>query len=194
MTTELVPGPPDGRRFRHLGDRVRAHGWRIRLVTATFEGPDGQRFDRDVVRHPGAVAVVPVTARGTVILVHQYRGPLDTELLEIPAGTRDVDGEPAAATAARELAEEVGVRAASIEPLGTMANSPGFCDQRTELFLASGLTPCPTARHGPEELAMSVVELPFGEIEPAIAAGRLVDGQTLVGLFLARSRWSPAAP
>jgi ADP-ribose pyrophosphatase len=179
----------DGRRFRHLGDELRDRGWRIELVTASFAGPDGARFTRDVVRHPGAVAVVPVTDAGTAVLVRQYRGALDAELLEIPAGTCDVPGEAAEETATRELAEEVGLRAGALEPLVTFANSPGFCDQRTTVFLATELERCDTARDGPEERAMSVHELPLESVDEAIADGRIVDGQTLIGLLLARQRW-----
>lgn len=172
--------------FHHLGDQTRARGWRITLVTATFEGPDGQRFTRDVVRHPGAVAVVAVTERRTAVLVRQYRGAVDEVVLEIPAGTRDVPGEPAEQTARRELAEEVGLVASSVVSLGRLYNSPGFCDERTELFLATGLTPCPLDRHGPEEEAMVVEELALDDVPDAIADGRIVDAQTQVGLLLAR--------
>src|SRR5579875_2568393 len=85
-----APAPHGG--FRFLGEQERYAGWRIRVVEATFESPTGARFTRDVVRHPGAVAVVPVTDRGTALLLRQYRGPLERALLEIPAGTRDPPG------------------------------------------------------------------------------------------------------
>jgi 8-oxo-dGTP pyrophosphatase MutT (NUDIX family) len=172
--------------FRYLGEEVRDQGWRIRLVTATFEAPGGERFTRDVVRHPGAVAVVPVTDRGSALLVRQYRGAVDAELLEIPAGTRDHDGEPPEETARRELAEEVGVRATTVVPLCTMYNTPGFCDEETVIYLATGLTPCPTARPGPEEEAMTVHEVALADVDRLVADGTLVDGQTILGLLLAR--------
>lgn len=178
-------GPGAG--FRHVGDEVRDEGWRIALVTATFETPDGERFSRDVVRHPGAVAVVPVTDRATVMLVRQYRGPVDAELLEIPAGTRDVDGEPPEETAARELAEEVGVRASALVRLCTMYNTPGFCDEETIVYLATGLTDCDTGRSGPEEEHMTVHEVALADVDRLVADGTLVDGQTILGLLLARS-------
>lgn len=172
--------------FEHLRDEPVVDGWRIRLVKATFRAPDGSIFERDVVRHPGAVAVVPVTGAGTVLLVRQYRGPVDEEVLEIPAGTRDVDGEAPEDTAARELAEEVGVRAGVIEPLCAMLNSPGFCDERTELYLARDLEPCPTERAGVEEHHMEVVEVALDEVDAMVADGRLVDGQTILALLMAR--------
>ena len=191
--------PPPG--FRHLGDRLRFEGWRIRLVEASFAAPDGERFTRDVVRHPGAVAVVPLTDHASVLLVRQYRGPIDAHLLEIPAGTRDVDGETPEATARRELIEEVGMRARAIRPLVDMYNSPGFCDERTSLFLATDLEPCPASPDGIEERNMEVVEVPLADVDALVASGQLVDGQTILGLLLARQalagrlgRGEPPAP
>jgi len=179
-----VPPPEQG--FRHLADEVRLEGWGISFVRAEFEAPDHSHFTRDVVRHPGAVAVVPVTEHDTVLLVRQYRGPVDTELLEIPAGTRDVVGEPPETTARRELEEEVGVRAGTIRLVGTMYNSPGFCDQETLLYLARDLEPVASARHGEEERYIEVVEVALAEIDSMVASGALVDAQTLLGLLLAR--------
>ncbi len=163
-------------------------GWRISLVDATFATPDGTVFHRDVVRHPGAVAVVPLTGRGTVLLVRQYRGPIDRWLLEIPAGTRDVDGEDPEVTAQRELAEEVGVRAGRIERVATVLNSPGFCDEETLLFVAEDLTPVAPQRHGHEEEHLEVVEIPLARVDAMVAAGELTDAQTVLGLLLVHHR------
>lgn len=178
--------PPPEQGFRHLSDEVRLEGWRISIVSAEYEAPDGTRFHRDVVRHPGAVCVVPVTEHGTVLLVRQYRGAVDRELLEIPAGTRDVEGEAPETTARRELEEEVGVRAGSVVRLGTMLNSPGFCDEETLLFLAQDLERSAPSRHGEEERYIEVVEVPLGDVDAMVTSGALVDGQTILGLLLAR--------
>jgi len=178
--------PPPEKGFRHLSDEVLLEGWRISFVRAELEAPDGARFSRDVVRHPGAVAVVPVTDRDTVLLVRQYRGPVDKELLEIPAGTRDVKGEAPETTVGRELEEEVGVRAGTLRQVGVMLNSPGFCDQETLLYLAQNLEPVEHARHGEEERYIEVVEVALSEIDALIASRQLVDAQTLLGLLLAR--------
>jgi ADP-ribose pyrophosphatase len=183
-----------GQGFAHLGDEERFRGWRISLVDASFSAPDGTVFHRDVVRHPGAVAVVAVTDRQTVVLVRQYRGALDRWLLEIPAGTRDVDGEAPETTAARELEEEAGVCAAHLEHLATVANSPGFCDELTEVYLATGISQSTAARHGHEEEGIEVVEVPLDGIETLVADGRLVDAQTILGVLLARARFTSAAP
>jgi len=172
--------------FRFLGESVRARGWRIQLTEARFAAPDGTEFERDIVRHPGAVAVVAVTDNEEVLLVRQYRGSVDRELLEIPAGTRDVEGEPPEETARRELLEEVGVNARRITHIGTMLNSPGFCDQQTHLYLATELEAGTSGRHGVEEEHMEVVTVALTDVGELIAAGHLIDGQTLLGLLLAR--------
>jgi ADP-ribose pyrophosphatase len=173
--------------FRFLGEEIRFEGFRISVTEARFVAPDGTAFTRDIVRHPGAVAVVPITDDGEVLLVRQYRGAVDRRLLEIPAGTRDVEGEAPQETARRELLEEVGVDAGTMRSLGTMFNSPGFCDEETHLFLATDLTPGPTARHGVEEEHMEVVAVPLADVDRMVADGELTDGQTILGLLLARS-------
>jgi 8-oxo-dGTP pyrophosphatase MutT (NUDIX family) len=183
-----------GSSFRPLGEEVRVEGWRISFVQATYAAPDGTVFTRDVIRHPGAVAVVPVTDAGSVLLVRQYRGALDRELLEIPAGTRDVDGEPPEETARRELTEEVGVVATDMRLLATMANSPGFCDELTLLYLATGLRTGHIERHGEEESYMEVVEIDFADVDAMVASGELIDAQTILGLLLARQALAPSSP
>ncbi len=190
-----VPAPegpaqgPSAAGFRHLGDEVRFEGWRISVVEARFAAPDGAVFTRDVVRHPGAVAVVPVTAHGTALLVRQYRGALDRLLLEIPAGTRDVPGEEPEMTARRELEEEVGVRARTMELLATVYNTPGFCDEETLIYMAGGLEPGQVARHGEEEHAIEVLEVALGDVDAMVRAGTLTDAQTVLGLTLACQAW-----
>lgn len=188
------PTADHGQGFAHLGEEERFRGWRISVVDARFRAPDGSTFHRDVVRHPGAVAVVAVTDHATAVLVRQYRGPLDRWLLEIPAGTRDVAGERPETTAGRELEEEAGVRAGKIEHLATVANTPGFCDELTELYLATGLSEATAARHGHEEEGIEVVEVALDEVDAMVADGRLVDAQTILGLLLARARLSSGTP
>ena len=188
------PGADHGQGFAHLGDDERFRGWRISVVDARFQAPDGSTFHRDIVRHPGAVAVVPVTGRGTAVLVRQYRGALDRWMLEIPAGTRDVDDEAPETTAARELEEEAGVRAGHLEHLATIANTPGFCDELTELYLATDLTEATAARHGHEEERIEVVEVALDDVDAMVEDGRLVDAQTVLGLLLARARLASGMP
>ena len=160
----------------------------ITVAVGTFEAPDGTRFERDVVHHPGAVSIVPVTDDGEVVLVNQYRAALDRELLELPAGKRDVADEPPETTARRELAEEVGMEAGRVELLAEFHNSPGFCDEHSWVFLGRDLVDCATDLQGFEEQHMTVVRVALDEVPLLISTGRITDAKTIIGLCLARER------
>lgn len=177
-------GPPVG--FERLGEKEVFRGWLFSVGHARFTDPDGEPFDRFVVHHPGAVAVVAVDGEGTATLVRQLRPAVWESVLEIPAGTCDVDGEPLEETARRELAEEAGLEADRMEQLAAVYNTPGFSDQRTTIFLATGLRPCPTDRVGVEERWMTTEQVALADLGQLVASGRLVDETTLLGLFLAR--------
>ncbi len=174
--------------FRHVRDDLVHEGWVIRLYTSTFEAPDGTEFQRDVVRHPGAVSVVPLREDGTVVLVRQYRAAVDAMVLEIPAGKRDVAGEPPEVTAGRELAEEVGLTAGRLELLSTFHNSIGFSDELSHVFLAQDLTEVPTDRQGVEEAYLEVLEMPLDEAVAMVRAGGITDAKTVIGLLSAHAR------
>jgi 8-oxo-dGDP phosphatase len=163
-------------------------GWAITVVKATFVDPDGVPFERDIVRHPGAVAVVAVTDAGTVVLVRQYRPALDQWILEIPAGTCDVEGEPPADTAHRELAEEVGYAARELTLLARCTITPGFCDEYSYFYLATGLTPVPLDRQGIEEGFMRVEEVPLDRFDALVDDGTIIDASTILAVGLARRR------
>jgi ADP-ribose pyrophosphatase len=179
--------------FTPTGEETIHRGWVVRLQRATFLDPDGVAFERDVVRHPGAVAVVAVTDAGTVVLVHQYRPAVDRWLLEIPAGTRDVEDEPSEETARRELAEEVGLRADRLELLVRTVITPGFCDEFTDVYLATGLHPVPSDRQGAEERFMEVVEVPLARFDAMVDDGSVLDASTILGVGLAVRRLSTRA-
>lgn len=174
--------------FIKLGEEERAQAHSFTLVTARFQGPDGTEFARDVIHHRGAVAVVPLHEDGTVTLVRQYRTALEHDLLELPAGIKDVVGEPEASTAERELVEEAGLTAASMEHLVTIHNAPGMSDEVIALYLAEGLTAVPHDPQGAEEMAMTVERMPLAEAVAMIADGRITDAKTIVGLLLAERR------
>lgn len=173
--------------FRKVGEQPEFQGTLIRVSRVEFEGPDGHRFERDVVHHPGAVVVVPVTAEGRVLMVRQFRAAVGDELLEIPAGKRDVDGEDPEVTAQRELAEEVGRRAGRIELLARFYNSPGFTDEFSWLYLARDLSEVPLDRQGAEEQVMTVEEVALAAVPDLIRRGELVDAKSIIGLTLAAS-------
>jgi len=174
--------------FAKRGERQIYNGHVISVGVGTFVAPDGTEFERDLVHHPGAVSIVPVHDDGTVTLVRQYRAPLESDLLEIPAGKRDVEGEDVALTASRELAEEVGFEAGSLELLAEFYNSPGFCDEHAFVFLARDLTPCAMVRDGVEEDAMVIEEVALDDVPSLIASGAIKDAKTIIGLVLARER------
>lgn len=162
---------------------------RVRLDRVRF--PDGHEASREVVEHLDAVAVVPLHDDGTVTLLRQYRHPLGAEVLEIPAGMRDVADEPAERAAHRELAEEVGLHADELTPLVTMANSAGWTDERTAIYLATALTGTPapdgfTAEA--EEAGMAVVRPPLAEAIAEVQSAANADAKTLVGLLLTERR------
>lgn len=173
--------------FRHLGEEVVHQGYIWRVAVAEFEAPDGTRFTRDIVRSPGAVAAVPLRHRadGTpyVTLVRQYRPPFDDVVLEIPAGMRDVAGEPPAQTAARELIEEVGLAPGRLEPLVQFYPSVGMTDSVLHLFLATELTEVARSAHGPEESHMEVLDVDLADAMAMVVGGEIHDAKTVIGLL-----------
>jgi ADP-ribose pyrophosphatase len=175
-------------KFRKLGERTVYQGTLLHVAQGTFEGPGGERFERDLVHHPGAVVTVPVDERtGEVVFVRQYRAPLDSELLEVPAGRRDVPGEPPERTAARELVEETGLEAGRLDLIGHFFNSPGFSDEESWCFLARDLKEVADARHGIEEQHMTVERYRLAEVGELVRSGHITDAKTIVALFLAQA-------
>jgi len=146
------------------------------------EWPTGER---EVVHHPGACAVVALTESGEVLLVRQMREAVREPLLEIPAGILDQEGEDAADCAARELLEETGHRAASIEPLTTIYTSPGFADERIQVFLAKVSDGEP---EGQGEEDVEVVRMPLAQAVVEVERGAIKDAKTVAGLLLAFHR------
>jgi len=172
--------------FKKLSEEQIWEGHVVSVAVADFESPDGEVVEREIVHHPGAVVVVPIDG-DEVVLVRQYRAPLDQDLLEIPAGKRDVDDESPEETAHRELAEEVGLQADSMILAANFYNSPGFCDEYTYLYLARGLTETPRSAQGVEEEHMTVERVSLSAVDELIATGQIRDAKTIIGLMLARA-------
>lgn len=170
--------------IRHVARSSFLNAQRLHLVS-----PTGMVMERSVVRHPGAVAVVPVDG-DDVVLIRQYRAPTDEWLLEIPAGKLDQPGEDLVVAAGRELEEEIGFRAASFEPLTSFWTTPGFSDERMWLYLATDMTAVPTRPHGAEEVVAEIVRVPISDLARMLADDEFDDAKTIIGLaaLVARPR------
>ena len=157
------------------------------VVVDRIRLPGGRTAKREIVRHPGAAAVVPLQD-GAVLLVRQNRHAVGTDVLEIPAGKLDVPGEDPAACARRELEEETGYRARVLEPMGAFYSSPGFTDERYHLFLATGLerTGPPPDHDDGEPIATEWLSL--DDAVEAVGNGGIVDAKTALGILLAELR------
>jgi len=150
----------------------------LRVDTVTL--PDGKKARREIVEHPGAVAVVPVLDDGSIVLVRQYRAPVGRVMLEIPAGTLK-PGENPDSCAYRELEEETGFRAGKLERLITFYTSPGICNEIMYVYMASGLEK--TAKAPDSDEFLEVTSVPLPRLMDMIARGEVVDGKTLVGVL-----------
>ena len=157
----------------------------------TVRMPDGTTADREVVEHLDAVAVVPLDDDNQVVLLRQYRPAVRQRLLELPAGILDVDGEQPEEAARRELAEEAGLAATALQRLVTFANSAGWSEEHTTVYLATGLREVAapgdfTPEH--EETDMELVRVPLEEAVAMAARGDITDAKTLVGILLTAER------
>ncbi len=156
----------EGRHFSFLRDEV--------------ELPNGHRTYRDTVRHPGAVAIVPVLPDGRVVMVRQYRYAAGKELLEIPAGTLE-PGEPPLECARRELIEETGYEAGEMEALLCCYMAPGYSSEVVHLYLAGGLREVGGESEPDEELAVEKLDL--GAARELIKANVIEDAKTIIGVL-----------
>jgi 8-oxo-dGTP pyrophosphatase MutT (NUDIX family) len=183
----LVPSDPTPS-FRRISEIEVFQFWVFSVSKTELLDPNGVAFERFIVHHPGAVTIIAVDDDRRVTLVRQYRAAVDRIVLEAPAGTRDVEGEDVETTARRELAEEAGLEAESMEVLIGTFNTPGISDQHTTIFLATGLSPVPTRPMGIEEGFMTIETIALDDVDALVAAGTLVDETTVLGLLLARAR------
>jgi ADP-ribose pyrophosphatase len=152
--------------------------------------PDEELAKRDVIEHPGAVAIVALDGDDRVLLIRHYRHPAEHLLWEIPAGLRDVAGEDPRATAERELLEEAGYRARDWRELADFFTSPGILTERVQVFLARGLTFVPESERGGnapqhEEAHLLVRWVPLHQAVRLFLAGDLHNGVTAVGILSA---------
>jgi len=155
-----------GRLFQVYRDRVRL--------------PEGREFTREVVRHPGSVAIVPRDARGRIVLVRQFRYPIGRELWEVPAGTCDHPDESLHETAQRELAEETGLKAGQMTLLGRAYLAPGWATELMTFFLAEELSP--TQAYADLDESFKVNPFDLHDLRVLRSTGEIEDAKTLIGL------------
>ena len=166
-----------------------AEGIVVSVRRDQVEMPDGDVAGREVIEHPGAVGIVALDEAGQVLLIRQYRHPAGRLLWEIPAGLRDVAGEPPLVTARRELLEEAGYLAADWQVLADFFTSPGITSERLRVYLARGLRRVPDAEReyvpDHEEAHLTVEWAPLDVVASRILAGSLHNGVMMIGVLAA---------
>ncbi|OUT54595.1 MAG: ADP-ribose pyrophosphatase [Rhodopirellula sp. TMED11] len=155
------------------GNRFDVH--RLNLV-----GSDGQTYQREVIRHPGAVVLLPILDDGRLVMIQNTRATVGETLLELPAGTREPD-EPVETTADRELIEETGYRAGALKLIHTFYSAPGISDEVMYLFVATELSEGESAREATEQIENQIATRE--EVREWLAADKIKDAKTLVGLY-----------
>jgi 8-oxo-dGDP phosphatase len=163
----------------------------IDVRTDTIRNPDGGTAPREVVEHPGAVGVVALDNEGRVLMIRQYRHPVGRMLWELPAGLRDVAGEPLVQTGRRELLEETGYRAGRWHVLADYFSSPGIITERLRVFLARDVAEVPAADRDfvpeNEEAHLTLDWVPLEHAVSLVLAGELHNGVAVVGLLAAQA-------
>lgn len=179
------PGPTSGGSTRASTSRRAYEGRLLKVDVDSVVAPDGTQFDLELIRHPGASAVVPFLSEldaddPTILLLHQFRHATGGRIWEIPAGVLEPNETPLEC-ARRELREETGAHADSVEYLTTIYTTPGFTDEQIHLFLATGLT-VGQPDHERDEL-IEVTTRPLSRVLHMIREGEVVDGKTVVALL-----------
>lgn len=155
------------------------------LIVDHIEYPSGNGSVREVAKHPGGAVVVPVFDNGDVLMIKQYRYPIDKTIYELPAGKLN-PGEDPEHCARRELEEETGYKAIHFEKLTVFYTTPGFCTEQLYIYLATGLTELPAGQNLEKgEESISLQRVPLKKAMDMIQEGTIVDGKTIIGLFLA---------
>ena len=177
-----------------------SHDYQVLSTESVFEGhvislrldtvamPGGGESVREVVHHGGAVGVVALDDEGRVVLIRQYRHPVGEHLWELPAGLRDVEGEPPVETARRELAEEVQLAAERWSLLTTTYSTPGFCDEQVLIYLAEGLSGVDRPEGfvvENEELDLTVERVPLAEAVQQVFDGTIRNALAVIGVLAA---------
>jgi len=163
-----------------IDERLVLEGERFNVHQMQLTGSDGKVYRREVIRHPGAVVLLPLVDSDTVVLIRNHRPTVGETLLELPAGTREPNESPEQ-TASRELIEETGYHAGCLQELHEFYSAPGICDELMHLYVATDLTVGQPEREAVEQIENRLAHR--DEIRDFIAAGRIRDAKTLVGLY-----------
>lgn len=164
-----------------LSSKLIYQGQVVSLRVDTVETPDGRETTREIVEHNDCVAIIAIDTDDNVLLVNQFRKPVEKELLEIPAGSIEPDEDPRAAVQ-REMQEETGFLPGKVERLGGFYSAPGFCTEFLHLYLASSLTP--NQLYAEDTESISLVRVPIREIPDLITSGSICDAKSIAGLSI----------
>ncbi|WP_018660536.1 NUDIX hydrolase [Heyndrickxia acidiproducens] len=153
----------------------------VHLKVLDVKLPDGKTSKREVIYHPGAVAVLAVTKENKIVLVEQYRKAAERALIEIPAGKLEPGEEPVKA-ALRELEEETGYACEKLEPVTAFYTSPGFADEWIHLYLATGLEKLANPKATDDDEFVEITEFTREETRQLLASGKICDAKTLIAI------------
>ncbi len=167
-------------REKTLSSQLIYSGRVVKLRVDTVQMPSGRETTREIVEHSDCVAIVAIDASDNVLLVNQFRKPVERELLEIPAGGIET-GEDPVATVRRELREEIGYLPRKVERLGGFYSAPGYCTEYLYLYLATDLTPNQLYAEDTEDIRLARV--PISQIPALITSGSICDAKSIAGLL-----------
>ena len=163
-----------------LSSQLIYEGRAVKLRVDTVKMPSGRKTTREIVEHGDCVAIVAIDADGNVILVNQFRKPVEKELLEIPAGGIEPGEDPVTAVE-RELREEIGYLPRKVDRLGGFYSTPGYCTEYLYLYLATDLVPSQLQAEDTENIRL--VRVPVSQIPELITSGRICDAKSIAGLL-----------
>jgi ADP-ribose pyrophosphatase len=190
VTSDAAAHPSTGHsepRFDVVSSEVTHTGMMTTLRVDTLRASDGSTFRREIAERLDAVAMVPMTDAGEIVLLRQYRHAVNDYELEIPAGLLDVDGESEEVAAQRELVEEIGVSAGTLRHLVRFVNSGGWSNEQTTIFVATDLRTADVDDDfvaEAEEADMSVLRMPLVDAVAMVHDGRIRDAKTVIGVLL----------
>lgn len=172
---------------KRIGEEIIYKGRVFDLVRARFQLPNEKEHVYDLVRHHGAVVILPVDSAGNIWFVRQYRIGAEQRLLELPAGLLEKEEAPEA-SAAREIQEEIGMAAGKLELLGAFYMVPGYSTEKLTAYLATNLRESSLPTDEDEFLERAAI--PISEVFEMVKGGKIMDGKTLAVLLLAQDRLS----